>query len=279
MNIGIVGLGLIGGSVAQAIRRNTPHTLLGYDIEPSVVCKAKLLGAIDGELDEARLPACDMVLVAIYPTEAIEYVKTHAHAFRPGCIVMDLCGVKRVVCDALWPVAREAGFVFVGAHPMAGIEHSGFDYARATLFSNASMLLTPPPGIDIETLQMLKRFWAAIGFTNLEITTPKEHDRRIAYTSQLAHVLSSSYIKSPTAKDHHGFSAGSYRDMTRVARLNETLWTQLFLANRENLSAEIRLLISHLQEYDDALCAGDEARLFALLREGRERKERTDKEE
>lgn len=279
MDIGVVGLGLIGGSMARTIRRNTPHTVLGTDTDEQVMYKARLLEAIDGDLTDERLGICDIVLIATWPKAAVDYVQRHAAAFRKGAWVIDLCGVKRAVCGPLFEAAKENGFTFIGGHPMAGIEYWGFDHATATLFDNASMILTPPPGTDIQTLSDLKHFFRGLGFGRVVITTPEEHDRLIGYTSQLAHVVSSAYVKSPEAMRHPGFSAGSFKDMTRVARLNEKMWTELFLLNRDELGAELDALIGHLEEYRATLSAGDAQALERLLREGRERKEIVDRRE
>ena len=193
--------------------------------------------------------------------------------------MIDLCGVKRAVCGPLFETAKDNGFVFIGGHPMAGIEYWGFDHATATLFDNASMILTPPPGTGIQTLSDLKHFFRGLGFGRVVMTTPEEHDRLIGYTSQLAHVVSSAYVKSPEAMKHPGFSAGSFKDMTRVARLSEKMWTELFLLNRDELQGELDALIEHLEEYRAALSAGDAEGLERLLREGRERKEIVDRKE
>ena len=275
MNIAIVGLGLIGGSVAKALKKRTPHTVLGMDPNEQVMYKARLLDAIDGELTAERLGICDMVIIATWPKTAVEYVTAHADQFKPGAVVMDVCGVKREVCEPIW--ALKGDFLFVGGHPMAGVEYSGFDHATAALFENASMILTPPRGTDIGTLGFLKHFWRELGFGRVVMTTPERHDQVIAYTSQLAHVVSSAYIRSPFALEHHGFSAGSFKDMTRVARLDETMWTELFLLNSEPLLRELDGLIDHLCQYRDALRDGDGDGLRGLLREGRERKEQADR--
>ncbi|MCI5957268.1 MAG: prephenate dehydrogenase [Clostridiales bacterium] len=280
MNIAVIGLGLIGGSMAKTLKKNAPqHTVLGFDTNAQVMYKAKLLEAIDGELTPERLGICDMVFVATWPKAAVAYVQEHADQIRPGAWVIDLCGVKRAVCEPLFAAAKEHGFLFVGGHPMAGIEYSGFDHATATLFDNASMILTPPPGTDIQTLAELKHFFRGLGFARVVMTTPEEHDRVIGYTSQLAHVVSSAYVKSPEAMEHHGFSAGSFKDMTRVARLSEHMWTELFLLNREPLLGELDALIAHLDEYRDALAHADAERLCTLLREGSERKEIVDRKD
>ena len=279
MNIGIVGLGLIGGSLARAFKHDTTETVFGYDIDRSVLYKAKLLEAIDKELTPELLSICDVLLIALYPRDTVRYVKENCQYFKKGLLVMDCCGVKEFVCSELMPLAKKKGFCFIGGHPMAGIERSGFDHSNRTLFQNASMVLVPPEGVSIETLERVKKFWGAIGFSNLAITTAAEHDRIIAYTSQLAHVVASAFIKSPTALEHTGFSAGSYKDMTRVARLNETMWTELFLENRAALCGEIDFLIDQLRLYSDAIREGNEEELFRLLKEGRELKQKADRKD
>lgn len=271
MEIGIIGLGLIGGSLAKAISQNTDNTVYGFDVCEQVVKKAVLVNAIEQPLTDELLPQCDIIIVALYPQDTIEYVKSHAALFKPEAIVIDCCGVKTIVCDALIPVAEEHGFLFIGGHPMAGLEHSGFTYAKKSLFNNASMIFTPTKG-PIESVSKLKSLFTSIGFTNIQIATPEEHDKNIAFTSQLAHVVSNAYIKSPTAMVHAGFSAGSYKDLTRVAKLNEAMWTELFLENPENLVNEIDTLIDNLKQYSDAIKAADSHTLKSLLKDGREKK-------
>lgn len=271
MEIGIAGLGLIGGSLAKAISQNTDHTVYGTDLSEQVIRKAVLVDAIEQPLTDELLAHCDLVIVALYPQATIDYVKAHADDFKPGAIVVDCSGVKEMVCDALMPLAEEKDFIFVGGHPMAGLEHAGFNYAKKSLFNNASMIFTPTRG-PIESMAILKDLFMSIGFTNIEIATAADHDKKIAFTSQLAHVVSSAYIKSPTAQEHMGFSAGSYKDLTRVAKLNEVMWTELFLENADNLTREIDEIVVHLQEYSNAIKAGDAERLQALLKDGREKK-------
>ena len=278
MIIGIVGLGLIGGSIAKAIKENTEYTVFGFDIAPTVVCKAKLIGAIDGELTGEKLKDCDMVIIALYLEATVAYITENAGLFKKGGIVVDCCGVKRDVCGAVEQIAEDNGFTFVGGHPMAGIEFSGFEYSKKNLFEKASMIITPYPGTHIEVIEKLKKLFLGIGFNNFQITTPDEHDKMIAFTSQLAHVVSSAYVKSPAALNHKGFSAGSYKDMTRVAKLNENMWTELFLSNRDNLASEIDSLVERLKEYSEALKTGDNAGMTAMLREGRELKQQLNDE-
>lgn len=276
MRIGIVGLGLIGGSLAKALKYNTEHEVLGTDIDRGVLLKAKLLGAVDDELLPEQLPSCDLVITALYPQDTLDYITQHAQSFKKGAIVMDCCGVKRVICETLWQCAKENDFLFYGAHPMAGLHFSGFAYSDVHMFSNASMILLPPDNADINDLANLKHLFLSIGFTNIQISTPEEHDRIIAYTSQLAHVVSNAYVKSPQAQVHTGFSAGSYKDLTRVAKLNADMWTELFLDNVDNLTEELDGLIENLQQYSRALHEKDAKTLHALLKAGSDRKEKID---
>ncbi|MEG1361062.1 MAG: prephenate dehydrogenase [Lachnospiraceae bacterium] len=272
MKIGIIGLGLIGGSMAKTFKENTEHQILGLDIEDSIVKKAIVTGAIDEELKAEELPECELLILALYPQATIDFVKQHREQIRKGGVVLDCCGVKRVICAELEPIAKEQGFLFMGGHPMAGAAHSGFNHAKKALFQHASMILTPAKGTQIEAVQQMKQLFLSIGFQDIVITTPEEHDRMIAFTSQLAHVVSGAYIKSETALQHQGFSAGSYKDMTRVAKLKEDMWTELFLCNPQFLTEEIEELIQHLEEYKQAIQTQDKETLCTLLREGKERK-------
>ena len=273
MVFGIVGLGLIGGSLARSIKFHSKHTVYGCDLKETAILQAKMVGAIDGELTGENLPECDVVLVALFPADAVDWTLNHIDAFKPGSLVIDCCGVKRFVCGRLYPAFAGKQAIFMGGHPMAGRERSGFTYAQDDLFENASMILAPAPGTDIETIRRAKEIFLSIGFAKVRFTTPQEHDEMIAFTSQLAHVVSSAYVKTPLAPKHKGFSAGSFRDMTRVARLNEDMWTELFLENDDLLLTQVEALIQNMQEYYDALKDRDEERLRFLLREGREIKE------
>lgn len=276
MLVGVIGLGLIGGSLAKAIKYNTDNTVIGYDIDPSVVLKAKLLGAIDSELTEADLGKCDIVITGLYPQATKNYISENAQKFKKGAIVLDTCGVKGYVCEDMYKIAEENGFTFIGTHPMAGFHLSGFENSKVTMFNNASMLLVPSENTQIYELEKVRNLFYSIGFTNIQNTTAEEHDKIIAFTSQLAHVVSNAYVKSPSAKLHKGFSAGSYRDLTRVAKLNEVMWTELFLENRENLIKEIDTVTENLKKYSKALKSSDADTLCELLRDGRICKEKID---
>ena len=272
MIVGIVGLGLIGGSMAKSIKNRTAHTVYGADLNAETMTMARMCGAIDAPLTAENLPACDLVLVAIRPGAAVEWVRQNAPLIAKSAILVDLCGVKRTVVEAITPIAAEHGFAYIGGHPMAGRERGGFTAATDDLYVGASMILTPDARTDMQLLETLKAFFLDIGFAGLTFSTPAEHDRIIAFTSQLAHITSSAYVKSPEAQKRRGFSAGSFQDMTRVARLDEDMWTELFLDDADYLTSELEVLVGHLTEYLDALKARDSARLRALLKEGRELK-------
>ena len=272
MNVGIVGLGLMGGSMAKSIKARTGHTVYGIDLDQETMSLARLCGAIDGPLTGENLAQCDLVLVALRPQAAIDWVREKGAGIPKGAILVDFCGVKRVVVEALAPLAEEHGFAYIGGHPMAGRERGGFTSSSEDLYVGASMILTPDQRTDMRLLETLQAFFLDVGFAKLTFSQPEEHDRIIAFTSQLAHIVSSAYVKSPEAQRRRGFSAGSFRDMTRVARLDEEMWTELFLDDADFLTKELGILIGHLEEYRQALEAGDEKRLCALLKEGRERK-------
>lgn len=272
MIVGIVGLGLIGGSMAKSIKNRTAHTVYGADLNAETMTMARMCGAMDAPLTAENLPQCDLVLVAIRPGAAVEWVRQNAEHISKSAILVDLCGVKRTVVKAITPIAAEHGFAYIGGHPMAGRERGGFTAATDDLYVGASMILTPDERTDMQLLETLKAFFLDLGFAGLTFSTPEEHDRIIAFTSQLAHITSSAYVKSPEAQKRRGFSAGSFQDMTRVARLDEDMWTELFLDDADYLTGELEVLVGHLTGYLDALKARDADTLRALLRDGREKK-------
>ena len=276
MKVGIVGLGLIGGSLAKAYKESGQAEVYGWDTDADTMLLAKTVEAIDGTLDETVLPDCDLLLLALYPGAAIEYLRAHAPDISKKTFVIDCCGVKQVVCDACFPIAEQYGFSFFGGHPMAGTQFSGFAKSRSSLFRGASMILVPPRFDDIAQLDQAKQLLAPVGFGRTVVTTADKHDEMIAFTSQMAHIVSNAFIKSPAARQHKGFSAGSYKDLTRVAWLNETMWTDLFMDNRQKLIREIDILVHSLEEYKEAMQQEDAPRLKELLREGRICKEEVD---
>lgn len=275
MKVGILGLGLIGGSMARAYAV-AGHTVYAADLDESTLSFAMLSGAVHGRLDEETIPACELLLLAIYPGGSAKWLEDNGRLVDSGALVLDLCGIKQEVCKRCFPVARKYGFTFVGGHPMAGSHFSGFKYSRADLYKGAPMVLVPPRFDDIDLLQRVKDAMAPCGFGMFSVTTVEEHDRMIAFTSQMPHVLSNAFIKSPTARQHKGFSAGSYKDLTRVAWLNAPMWSELFLENRDNLLFELNTYLDSLTAYRDALEARDGERLTALLEAGKKAKEEVD---
>lgn len=275
MNIGVLGLGLIGGSMARAYAK-AGHTVYATDTDTAMLDFAQLSGAVQGVLDENNLGTCDLVLLAIYPKGCAHWLEENGAYISRNALVMDLCGVKEEICNRCFAVAETYGFTFIGGHPMAGSHHSGFKYSRSNLFQGAPMVLVPPVFDDIALLQRAKDMLAPCGFGQFSVCTAAEHDRLIAFTSQMPHVLSNGYIKSPTATAHRGFSAGSYKDLTRVAWLNAPMWAELCMENRENMLFELKSYITQLQAYEKALEDNDLEALTALLDEGRKRKEEVD---
>ena len=275
MNVGILGLGLIGGSLARAYALEG-HTVYAIQRNETMLSFAMLAGAVHGKLNEETIPKCDLILLAIYPDGSASWLERNAHLISKDALVLDCCGVKQEICSRCFPIAREYGFTFVGGHPMAGSQFSGFKYSRADLFSGAPMVLVPPVFDDIALLQRVKDTLKPCNFGFFSVTTAEEHDKMIAFTSQMPHILSNAFIKSPTALKHKGFSAGSYKDLTRVAWLNPQMWAELFLENRDNVLFELDYYIESLKQYQQAIRDEDMDALVQLLDEGRKRKEEVD---
>lgn len=275
MRVGILGLGLIGGSLARAYAK-AGHRVFAQDQDTSILEFAQLAGAVEAPLNQETIPQCDLILLAIYTGGCIAWLEENAGKISPEALVMDCCGVKKEICDFAFPVAEKYGFTFIGGHPMAGSHQSGFKYSRSNLFQGAPMVLVPPRFDDARLLERAVEALAPCHFGKFSVTTGEKHDEMIAFTSQMPHIVSNAYIKSPTAAAHKGFSAGSYKDLTRVAWLNPGMWAELFLANKENILKELDVYIHSLCQYRDAIVREDEAQLVQLLEDGRRRKKEVD---
>ena len=275
MKIGIVGLGLIGGSMAKAIKKNTDYICFAYDINSKAIADAIQQESIDGSFAPNQLSSFDLVILGLYPDDTINFIDENLSNFKKGGIVIDTCGVKEEIIKAVDQKLNDMGVYFIGCHPMAGREFSGFEYSLDNLFDKASFIITPTENTNQEALKRLMEFSKEIGFIKNVISTPKKHDEIIAFTSQLAHIVSSAYVKSPSLLNQSGFSAGSFKDLTRVAKLNEDMWTTLFMMNRSALLGEIDHIIEHLAEYKTALENKDRKTLYNLLKDGRELKEKS----
>ena len=255
MVVGIRGLGLIGGSFEKAFLRAGHNVLNLKNATPD------------------RIRSCSLVIVCLPPLMVAPWIEEHAADFADDAIVTDAAGVKGVVCDALSALAERSAWTYVGGHPMAGKERSGYANATADLFDGASMIFTPYAFTPDDAVERLKEVFSGIGFARFAVTDPARHDEMIAYTSQLAHVVSSAYVQDRLSQSHLGFSAGSYQDMTRVATVDPDIWTDLFLSNAPALDAVLTRLIDRLGGYRDAVRSGDSSGLRELLAEGRRAKE------
>lgn len=274
MNIAVIGLGLIGGSMCKCLKKHTFHHIMGLDSDKETIRKALEQNSIDEEITPDELPKANLTIICLYPEAICEFVKKYAYKFRKGSIVIDTCGVKKAVVDSCTPVLEENGVLFVGTHPMAGREFSGFDYSTDNLFDNASFIITPTENTPQIAIDLLSTLAGSIGFSKVVVSTPEKHDQVIAYTSQLAHVVSNAYVKSPSVLDFNGFSAGSFMDLTRVAKLNEDMWTSLFMCNKDALLNEINQILKSITQYRDAIEKNDYNELRQLLRDGRILKEK-----
>ena len=275
MNVGILGLGLIGGSLARAYTK-AGHIVFACESDESMLSFAQLAGVVNEPLTKDNLSSCDLILLAIYPDGSAGWLEENAHLVNPQAFVIDCCGIKREICRRCFPLAEKYGFTFVGGHPMAGSHYSGFKYSRSNLFQGSPMVLVPPRFDDIALLERVKDILAPCNFGFFSVTTAEEHDKMIAFTSQMPHILSNGFIKSPTAKNHKGFSAGSYKDLTRVAWLNPQMWAELCMDNRDNVMFELECYIQSLQAYYNALQSQDLETLTHLLDEGKRKKEEVD---
>lgn len=276
MTVGIAGLGLIGGSFAKAYSENDEHKVLAHDISREVIESAYDQKIIEGELDKKTISSCDLILIALYPEAAVDYVKAMAPYISKNTVVIDCCGVKEYICENCFPIANEYGFTYIGGHPMAGRHYSGLSYSTKTMYNGASMVLVPQDLNNTAVIERAKKLLSPIKFGKFTICDADRHDAMIAFTSQMAHVVSNAYVKSPTAKSHDGFSAGSYKDLTRVAWLNENMWTELFLENKTHLLNELDYFINSLIKYRDSIAREDADTLKALLAEGKHCKEEID---
>ena len=267
MKIAVIGLGIIGGSFCKAIKKHTDHTVMGINRTPAVAEQALRDGSIDVIGTKETLKEADVIFLCMYPQACVDFIKEYGKYIKKGTLVTDSSGIKRAICPELKKLSEEFGFIFVGSHPMAGKEKNGYGVSEAELFEGASFIITPC-GADPEYGKKLAELALSIGFGQIKITTPEEHDRMIAFTSQLPHVLACAYVLSPCCPNHEGFSAGSYRDVSRVANINSKLWTELFLENREPLTQELDIFINNITSIKNAIENEDKQTLEDLLEQG-----------
>lgn len=272
MNILICGLGLIGASLAKTLKKNTNHTVLGWNRTESVTEKALRDGVIDrtGDIDSLMAEA-DITFVNFYPEAIVPFILEHKNSFKKDSVVTDSCGIKTKICRAM--EMEKLDFYFIGAHPMAGREVGGYDNSLDTLYDNASFIVTPVDGTPRNKIDALVGLAQGMGFARTVVTTPEHHDEMIAFTSQIAHVLACSYVLSPLAPSHAGYSAGSYRDVSRVARINADMWADLFIDNKDALVKEIDDLVSNLMQFKYNIVNEDAPALKDLMNRANKIKE------
>ena len=266
MTVGIVGLGLIGGSAAKAYK-GAGHRVLSHDTDINASYAASLSGASDGKLTENNLGECELVILCTPPEATVSYLRENASHFSPDTLVIDFCGIKRQICEVGFSLAEKHGFTFVGGHPMAGGKQKGMAASRADIFTGASMVIVPPVFDNMALLDRVKRALSPLSFEKFKVSTAEKHDRLIAYTSQLTHVISNALLKSSVAPESDGFYGGSLRNMTQIAKLNEKLWAELFLLNSDCLTEELDSFIEILKNYSDAIKSGDKEALTELLKD------------
>ena len=264
MKVFILGLGMIGGSIAKALKRSTDAAVYAMDRSEETLLDAVSMGAIDGKASLYDIGEMDLIYLCLYPQDCIDFMKKNAGYIRKGAIVTDACGVKAPLCEVLPGIAKANGFYYVAGHPMAGKEKSGFKHSDPSIFSGAAYILADS-GAPQAAVREVENLAIAMGFGQIVHTHARHHDQMIAFTSQLPHVLACAYVMSPRCRDHQGFSAGSYRDVSRVADINAALWTRLFLDNRPALLEELDTLIGLLCRYRQAIGTQDEERLKAML--------------
>lgn len=275
MNIAVVGLGLIGGSMAKAYKQ-AGNKVYAFDKNDSIIEFAKLNGDVDFTLDKSNISDCELILIALYPKASIDFLNEYSPLLGEKNIVIDCCGTKQLICECGFKNAEKYGFTFVGGHPMAGTHNSGYKFSSANMFEGAPMVIVPPKYDEIELFDRIKKLLEPCRFGKFSVTSAFEHDKMISFTSQMPHIVSNAFIKSSTAQNHKGFSAGSYKDLTRVAWLNPIMWSDLFFENKQNLIEELNIFINNLNKYKNALENDDEAEMISLLEEGRKAKEKVD---
>jgi len=272
--VAVIGLGIMGGSIVKALKKSGKYYVIGYNRTTDISQRALADKAVDEIWDGASPLDADITVLAVNPNVTYDLFKTLPALLKKGSILTDICGVKAELVKKGEAVGREYGVHFIGGHPMAGRERSGYDYSTEDLFFNRSYIFTETVNTNKEALNILSQMALDIGCSDVTITSPEYHDKMIAYTSQIPHILAGAYMNSPTSATHKGYSAGSYHDVSRVASVDENLWSQLFLQNKDNLLYEIDILIRNLQDYKEAVTRNDSSRLSGIIKTGRILKER-----
>lgn len=278
MNIGIVGLGLIGGTYAKSLRKY-PYTIYGIDIKQDTIDYALERDIIDfGTIDPSKefLQNLDVIFLCLYPNETIKFIQKNIMKFKRNCIVSDVAGIKRKIMDSL-EVYKDDEIEFVFAHPIAGREQSGIEYADDSIFKNANFVITPTTKNTKENMDIIEVLARQMGFNNVSYMKDVQHDEIISFTSQLTHAIAISLVNSDTEKyDTKLFIGDSYKDLTRIAKINENLWSELFIINKDFLVKNIDAFIIKLEELKEAVHRKDKDSLELLMREATAKRKKID---
>ena len=263
--IAIVGMGLIGGSMAMALQGFEEYEIVGVDVSQPTLRFAREHRVADRVTDDAvqAISQADVVFLCLHPQGIIDFLKQHKDDFKPGALVTDVCGVKGAIVEAAQVLP--AGVEFIGGHPMAGTEFSGVQNALKHMFQGAHYIIVPDENSDPERVALLERMAAYIGCSDVVKTTSEQHDAIIAYTSQMMHVIAVSVCDDPQLFEFVGFEGDSFRSCTRVAALDVPLWTQLFSLNARQLDGALERLEQNINAYRQTLRSGDRQALAQKL--------------
>ena len=278
MNFCIVGLGLMGGSYAMALTEKG-HTVTAVDVREAAIDWARRRGIItEGATDgfEPLLERADAVVICLYPDIAAPWLREHQKHFKPGGLITDVCGVKGHYVDEVQSFLREDA-EFIACHPMAGREVSGVEYADCAMFRVANFLITPTAKNTRRGIAFAHALADDLGFARVTELTCAEHDKVIGYVSQLTHAIAVSLMNANDDPHLVDYTGDSFRDLTRIAKINDKLWSELFFANREVLCGEIDAFTASLLDLREKLATGDEAGLRALFVKSTERRRLFDK--
>lgn len=270
--VAIIGLGLIGGSMALALKGFDDFSVVGVDVSQPTLRYAREHGVAEWVTDRAAevLPEADLVVLALHPNGIVRFLEQYRDCFKAGALLCDVCGVKTSIVAAARVLPDTVDFI--GCHPMAGTEFSGIEHAFGALFQGAHFIITPQADSKAEHVALLEQLAAHIGCSDVYKTTPEEHDALIAYTSQVMHLIAVAVCDDPMLFTCKGFEGSSFRGCTRVAALDVGLWTELFSMNRPALLGAMDTLLENLQAYRDTLATGDGAKLAEKLAFSAQRK-------
>lgn len=272
MNIGIVGLGLIGGSIARRLTKIDDYNVFGADSNFETVKYALEQNIINLELNQENIKDIDILIICLNPVLVLEVLPTYIENLKSDTIVFDIAGNKTAICTQFEIWQKQFPHLhFFSTHPMAGREVFGIENSTDTLFEDKSILLIPQSKNNSKK-QIVIDLYNDLGTREVKITDAKTHDAIIAYTSQLAHIISSGFVDSPLSSSSDGFNGGSFSDLSRVAKMNPFMWTELVLENRENVITCLDFFINNMINFKDAISKNDSEKLLRLFQKGNSKK-------